>query len=560
MPLRGAKLISSTSVGHRPPLQVNSPLKTNKLIPLLSLAVLVPLLVLAGLALLGIRAQTQAAWSAAREEAKGIAALTAEPLARELTALVALMPLFPDPPSPGPAAIANDPLFGDDTAALVKLRDDPAAGLSPAGLPRRVLAALRLLELEPNALPPKDLVQLVTRDAPSILTTTVLARLAETHPDIGQPALKHWQQGEQALASWRQGGSDGWQSSAAGPCWAARREQQVAYLTPESLRTAMAEQRHKLPAWAALVLLDGDHKLTSGPTGEVLASAPGDFDSGLRLQVVAASPALIEREVRRQAAWTLSLLALAVGISATALWLMHRIVRQERRLGELKSQFVSSVSHELRAPVGSIRLMAEALHEGKVTGEAAGEFHRLIAGEGARLSHLVENVLDFARIEEGRKRYRFEETDLKQLAADVLRLLEPLAAERGVTLAADLTDCTATVDPAAIQQALVNLLDNAIKFSPPGGTVTVILTSAAAAWSLAVRDEGPGIPATEHERIFERFHRLGNELCRETQGAGIGLSIVKHIVRAHGGSIEVTSRPGEGSVFSIQTEDSKTED
>jgi two-component system phosphate regulon sensor histidine kinase PhoR len=518
------------------------------------------LLVLAGLALLGIRAQTQAAWSAAREEAKGIAALTAEPLARELTALVALMPLFPDPPSPGPAAIANDPLFGDDTAALVKLRDDPAAGLSPAGLPRRVLAALRLLELEPNALPPKDLVQLVTRDAPSILTTTVLARLAETHPDIGQPALKHWQQGEQALASWRQGGSDGWQSSAAGPCWAARREQQVAYLTPESLRTAMAEQRHKLPAWAALVLLDGDHKLTSGPTGEVLASAPVDFDSGLRLQVVAASPALIEREVRRQAAWTLSLLALAVGISATALWLMHRIVRQERRLGELKSQFVSSVSHELRAPVGSIRLMAEALHEGKVTGEAAGEFHRLIAGEGARLSHLVENVLDFARIEEGRKRYRFEETDLKQLAADVLRLLEPLAAERGVTLAADLTDCTATVDPAAIQQALVNLLDNAIKFSPPGGTVTVILTSAAAAWSLAVRDEGPGIPATEHERIFERFHRLGNELCRETQGAGIGLSIVKHIVRAHGGSIEVTSRPGEGSVFSIQTEDSKTED
>jgi signal transduction histidine kinase len=522
--------------------------------------VLVPLLVLAGLALLGIRAQTQAAWSAAREEAKGIAALTAEPLARELAARLALMPLFPDPPAPGPPAVAGDPLFGDDSAALVKLRDDPAAGLSPAGLPRRVLAALRLLELEPNAQRPEELVQLVTRDAPSILTTTVLTRLAETHPDIGRPALAHWRQGEQALAVLQQAGAGGWQAAADGTWWVAKRGEQVAYLTPESLRTAMAEQARKLPAWAALELLDGDHQLTSGVTGEVLASAPVGFGSGLRLQVLAASPALIEREVRRQAVWTLSLLALAVGISATALALMHRIVRQERRLGELKSQFVSSVSHELRAPVGSIRLMAEALHEGKVTGEAAGEFHRLIAGEGARLSHLVENVLDFARIEEGRKRYRFEETDLKQLAADVIRLLEPLAAERGVKLRAELADSTATVDPAAIQQALVNLLDNAIKFSPPGGTVTVILTSEGARWSLAVRDEGPGIPAAEHERIFERFHRLGNELRRETQGAGIGLSIVKHIVQAHGGRVTVASRLGEGSVFSIQTEDSKTED
>jgi two-component system phosphate regulon sensor histidine kinase PhoR len=522
--------------------------------------VLVPLLVLAGLALLGIRAQTQSAWSAAREEAKGIAALTAEPLARELTARIALMPLFPDPPSPGPPAAADDPLFGDDTAALVKLRDDPAAVLSPAGLPRRVLAALRLLELEPAVQPPQELADLVTRDAPSILTHPALARLAETHPELGRPALEHWQQGEQALADWRQVGSDGWQTSAAGPCWAARREQQVAYLTPEALRTAVAAQARRLPAWAALELLDGDHQLTSGATGEVLAAAPVEFGSALRLQVVAASPALIEREVRRQAVWTLSLLALAVGISATALGFMHRIVRQERRLGELKSQFVSSVSHELRAPVGSIRLMAEALHEGRVTGEAAGDFHRLIAGEGARLSHLVENVLDFARIEEGRKRYRFEEADLRQLAADVIRLMEPLATERGVKLRTELADCIATVDPAAIRQALVNLLDNALKFSPPGGTVTVTLTANAGAWSLAVRDEGPGIPATEHERIFERFHRLGNELRRETQGTGIGLSIVKHIVQAHGGRIEVNSRPGEGSVFTIKTEDPKTED
>ena len=512
---------------------------------------LVPLLVLAGLALLGIRAQTQAAWSAARDEAKSIAALKAESLTRDLTAHIALMPLFPDPPPPGPVGVSNDPLVGNDLPALKNLRDDPAAGLSPAGLPRRVLAALRLIELEPTAQSADELIQLVTRDSPSILTTTALVRLAAIHPETGQAALDRWRQGEQALATWRQSGSDGWLSSAAGTCWAARREQQVAYLTPESLRMAMAAQARQLPAWAALELLDGDRRLTSGATGEALAAAPVEFGTGLRLQVVAASPAQIEREVRRQAVWTLSLLALAVGVSAVALGLMQRIVRQERKLGELKSQFVSSVSHELRAPVGSIRLMAEALHEGKVTGEAAAEFHRLIAGEGARLAHLVDNVLDFARIEEGRKRYRFEEADLKLLTADVLRLMEPLASERGVKLLAELAECTATVDPAAIQQAVVNLLDNAIKFSPPQSTVTVTLTSDAAAWSLAVRDEGPGIPPAEHERIFERFYRLGNELRRETQGTGIGLSIVKHIIQAHGGRIEVTNATGQGSTFRL---------
>ena len=129
--------------------------------------------------------------------------------------------------------------------------------------------------------------------------------------------------------------------------------------------------------------------------------------------------------------------------------------------------------------------------------------------------------------------------------------MEPLASERGVKLLAELAECTATVDPAAIQQAVVNLLDNAIKFSPPQSTVTVTLTSDAAAWSLAVRDEGPGIPPAEHERIFERFYRLGNELRRETQGTGIGLSIVKHIIQAHGGRIEVTNATGQGSTFRL---------
>jgi signal transduction histidine kinase len=469
---------------------------------------------------------------------------------------------------PQPAsASADDPLAGDDPVALTKLRDDPNAGLSASGLPRRVLAALRLLELAPDSQSPESLAELVVA-VPSVLTTGVLERLGEP----ARLALTKWREAETALALIAEG--NGWHFSGDAAWWVERRDDGVVYLTPEARSAALREHAAKLPPWAGLELVTDPATQNTAP---VLAAAPVSFGGGLSLQVTAVSPALIEREVRRQAAWTLSLLGGTVASACLALWLMLRAVRQERRLAALKSQFVSSVSHELRAPIGSIRLMAEALHDGKVAGGAAREFHRLIAGESARLSQMVENVLDFARIEEGRKRYQFEETDLQQLAADTLRLLAPLAAERGITLVPELSCVTATVDPAAIQQALVNLLDNAIKFSPEGGTVTVGLEEAAPAlpqdaegstrdacgprWVLSVRDQGPGIPPAERERIFERFYRLGNELRRETQGAGIGLSIVKHIAEGHGGRVAVCEGEGGlGSVFTIKTQDCKTQD
>ncbi len=514
----------------------------------LTCSLLLPLGVLAALALLGIRAQSRAAWSAARERAEQIAAATAPELASALTRQIALAPAFPDPPVPhaGPAP-AGDPLAGDDPDALARLRDNPAAGLSASGLPRRVLAALRLLELSPNNQAPEPLVALVT-SVPSVLTTGVLERLGEP----AKPALAKWREGETALALAHHGG--GWQVSNTESWWVEDREGEVAYLTPAAVSAAIRQASAKLPPWAGLTLASGQGPVPPNPdSAPVLASATVPFGGGLPLQITAVSPALIEHEVRRQAAWTLSLLGCAVATACLALWFMLRAVRHERRLAALKSQFVSSVSHELRAPIGSIRLMAEALHDGKVAGTAARDFHRLIAGESARLSQMVENVLDFARIEEGRKRYRFEETDLRQLAADTLRLMAPLAAERRITLASELAAVTATVDPAAIQQALVNLIDNAIKFSPESSEITVTLSGSPDGWMLAVRDQGPGIPPAERERIFERFHRLGNELRRETQGAGIGLSIVKHIAEAHRGRVTVCDGDGgSGSLFGIE--------
>jgi signal transduction histidine kinase len=259
-----------------------------------------------------------------------------------------------------------------------------------------------------------------------------------------------------------------------------------------------------------------------------------------------------------------SALAALIGFVAA-----YRAFRREQQLGEMKSNFVSSVSHELRAPIASVRLMAENLERGKISEPAKqNEYFRFIMQECRRLSSLIENVLDFSRIEQGRKQYEFEPTDLVALTQTTVKLMEPYATEKGVKLETFNTQHSTpnielNVDGRAIQQALVNLIDNAIKHSAKGETVTVgieiqnqkgaaTLNPQLSTFNLTVSDHGPGIPAAEHEKIFERFYRRGSELRRETQGVGIGLSIVKHIAEAHGGRVTVQSEVGKGSRFTIK--------
>ena len=284
-----------------------------------------------------------------------------------------------------------------------------------------------------------------------------------------------------------------------------------------------------------------------------MESLPVRFGEDLRLEITASRPQMIEANARQQGRWTLALLGFAVVISAGSLGLIHRAAERERRLNAMKSDFVASVSHELRAPVASIRLMADALNAGKIEPHTVGEFHRLISREGARLTTLIENVLDFGRIEQGRKRWHFEECDLAAVITETVNLMEPLAAEKNITLVFPhpLPSLVANIDPGAIQQALVNLLDNAIKFSPAGSQVEVMLANHSTHWETQITDQGPGIPPAEHARIFEKFHRLGSELRRETQGTGIGLSLVKAVAEAHGGRVTLASAPGEGAIFTL---------
>jgi signal transduction histidine kinase len=218
--------------------------------------------------------------------------------------------------------------------------------------------------------------------------------------------------------------------------------------------------------------------------------------------------------------------------------------------------------------------MAENLESDKIPEpRKQKEYFGFIVQECRRLSALIENVLDFSRIEQGRKQYEFEPTDILALVQTTVKLMEPNAAEKGVVLNLETSNIQhptsnieMEIDGRAIQQTLVNLIDNAIKYSPKGETVTVrlemrsdktspemsALNSQPSTLNLSVSDHGPGIPPEEHEKIFERFYRRGSELRRETQGVGIGLSIVKHIIAAHGGRVLVQSEPGQGSRFTIE--------
>ncbi|HWQ91552.1 MAG TPA: HAMP domain-containing sensor histidine kinase, partial [Clostridia bacterium] len=253
-------------------------------------------------------------------------------------------------------------------------------------------------------------------------------------------------------------------------------------------------------------------------------------------------------------------IAAALLVAGIGLLGARRAFLKQERLNELKDNFVSSVSHELRAPIASVRLMAESLEKRKISDPGKqSDYYRLMSQECRRLSSLIANVLDFSRIEQGRKEYQFEPTDLEAMVRDTINLMRPYAEERQVGLEVvwkrdPRQPAEALVDGKAIQQALINLVDNAIKHAPSKTVVTIGLELVAeprASALLWVADKGPGIALGEHQKIFERFYRLGSELRRETQGVGIGLSLVKHIVEAHAGRVSVESEPGQGSRFTL---------
>ncbi len=232
--------------------------------------------------------------------------------------------------------------------------------------------------------------------------------------------------------------------------------------------------------------------------------------------------------------------------------LAYRSVSKEVALAHLKADFVSNVSHELRTPLALIRLYAETLELGRITTqEKKEEYYRIIRKESERLTALINNILDFSRIEAGRKEYDFRETDMAELVRNTLDAYRYQIEQQGFAFeqSIDASIPAVRVDREAIARALVNLVNNALKYSADDKFLGVKLYRANDLLKLEVVDRGIGITRREQSKIFEKFYRTGDPLVHNTKGSGLGLSLVRHITQAHGGEVEVESTPGKGSKF-----------
>jgi len=262
----------------------------------------------------------------------------------------------------------------------------------------------------------------------------------------------------------------------------------------------------------------------------------------------------IEEDVRRWEMGTLCLIAFIDLMLGAGLFLIYSNVRREVHLSRLKSDFVANVSHELKTPLALIRLFAETLELGRVQGqEKARQYYRVINKESQRLTALINNILDFSRIEAGRKEYRFAPADVARIVHEVLESYRFQIEQQGFTLETSVAEDIpeVSVDEEALGQALLNLVNNAIKYSRDDKRIRVEVRVEGSRVLLSVTDQGIGVSKGEQKRIFEKFYRGESSLVHETKGSGLGLSLVQHIMEAHGGTVEVESVPGKGSRFTL---------
>jgi signal transduction histidine kinase len=247
-------------------------------------------------------------------------------------------------------------------------------------------------------------------------------------------------------------------------------------------------------------------------------------------------------------------LALIVGLTLFGGHLLWRDTRRETRMAELRSQFVSSVSHELKTPLTGIRMFAETLQmRGMSDPEIHSEYLETIVNETERLTRLLNNVLDFSKIERGQKNYHMQSATLSGVLDAVTRTMRFPLSEQGFDLRMDIAGDIPpmNIDRDAIEQAILNLVSNAMKYSGESRVIDLRLFSEGGNAKIRVTDRGLGIPAEEQKRIFEKFYRVPTPENRAISGTGLGLALVAHIAEAHGGSVEVESAVGQGSTFTI---------
>ena len=319
-----------------------------------------------------------------------------------------------------------------------------------------------------------------------------------------------------------------------------------------------------------VAILDESNNLVAGvrPTGPEARPGgrlfyEGPFGKALyrwRIQMVPQNAEEFQAQWERTKGVRRVLIFLAMIIIVVGLVLVWLAILTERRASRMKSDFIANVSHELKTPLSLIRMFGEMVATGRHKGaEAAREYGGIITRESERLTHLIDNVLDFSRLERGKASYNFAEGNLAEVverALDVCRYrLEREKMKLTVEIEPNLP--AVRMDENEMTLVVINLVDNAIKHAADGGRVVVTVSRAPGFLMLAVRDFGPGIVREEHARVFERFYRSRSTRERNVRGSGIGLALVKHIAEAHGGRVTVqspvsdTPDDAQGSIFKV---------
>ncbi len=241
------------------------------------------------------------------------------------------------------------------------------------------------------------------------------------------------------------------------------------------------------------------------------------------------------------------------GAVVTGSVLVWVFVRREANLSKLQSDFVSKVSHELRTPLTSIRMFTETLQLRRGDPEVENRCVEALGKESLRLQTLIDRLLEWGRMESGRRSFVKRETDAGKVVEAAIHAFEPVREQREVSLEVDVAPNLPVImaDHDALVDAVVNLLSNAYKYGGDPRRITVSASAQDGRVRISVKDNGGGIPHTEHKRIFQKFYRVDDRLARQTEGSGLGLAIVEHIMRAHGGRIELESAPGKGSTFTL---------
>ena len=251
----------------------------------------------------------------------------------------------------------------------------------------------------------------------------------------------------------------------------------------------------------------------------------------------------------------IGVLLLAIGVGS---WLIVADLNRQLRLARQKTDFVSNVSHELKTPLTSIRMFSELLAEGRVTDRAKQRSYLgIITAETARLTRLINNVLDFARIERGEKKYNFQKCDLVSVVRETAETYRPHLEANGFQFACDMPDTPVFVngDRDALAQVVVNLLSNAEKYSDTRKEVCLQVEAQAhplPCVEVKVLDRGLGVPLGCSEKIFEQFYRAHDSLSNGIQGSGLGLTLARQIAQAHGGDVVYEPREGGGSCFTLR--------